>query len=329
MAIEEGPLMTETLQEPPKPESQPPAAESGQPASLPELDDAAVREAIARAEAQGQSPESLTVSDLSQGKPQEPAPQAQKADAPKTDVPEKFLKPDGEVDVEKLQASTKQLDEAIQKKEVNLDAAIEKMLTDYREKERTYKGMPNPARLSAQTASQPESPVVPDVDLQRIEQRLLADFQQNPLATIDTWVDIKVKEKLRPLEEKERDNGIRGNLMAIAKEDPRVIAHVADIRAEFDREPELLQLKNPHKVAWLQVKERLRLGEQPKGVQAQPSKPLSPVLGGGTPPPPPSSSASPGVRAVDQLGQLDLKDKRQEAMGDEYIRALLSKERRF
>jgi hypothetical protein len=83
--------------------------EASQPAFQPleKLDEAAVRAATLKAAQQGIDPFSLTVGDLNQGQvPTEP--KKAQAETP-VEVPEKFKKPTGEVDVEKLKASTSSL----------------------------------------------------------------------------------------------------------------------------------------------------------------------------------------------------------------------------
>jgi hypothetical protein len=99
------------------------------------------------------------------------------------------------------------------------------------------------------------------------------------------------------------------------------------INGVLSREPELYNLRNPHEVAWLKVKEEMRLGE-PFQAQAQPSKAPSPVLGGGTPPSAPSVAIPQTPQnIVSNLDKIDLRDRRQEAMADEAIRAFLSRGR--
>ena len=333
MSIEEGQIQTETLQEPPKPESQP-NAPTGQPAAEPVLDDAAVREAIARAEAQGQNPESLTVSDLSQGQPQEPP----KAEAPTLDVPEKFLKTDGKVDVEKLQASTRQLREAVQAKEQALNQVgktVQDYVAEYRALEKQLSSTPNPERLAASLQVPPPPPTSPQtMNDQQLRDLLMQDYKADPIATTAQLIEIAIQKRLEPYENERKDNAIRGNIEQLASKDPRVLQpdYFAAINAKLNawktEDPARLHQKNPHKAAWLEVKEELRLGDpSERPVQAQPSKTPSPVLGGGTPPSVPSSSSPQGVRAVDQLRQLDPRDKKQEAMGDEFIRSLLERKR--
>jgi hypothetical protein len=68
----------------------------------------------------------------------------------------------------------------------------------------------------------------------------------------------------------------------------------------LDEEPGMMRLKNPHKAAWNEVKERLRLGEANTS-PAQPSN-VTPTLGGGAPP---SVSTLPsGPMSVPNLQQL-------------------------
>lgn len=318
MSIEEGPLVVESPQESPKSESQPATAAQSV------LDDAAVRQAIARAEAQGRDPESLTVSDLSQNPTEAPA--------PKLDVPEKFRKPDGEADVEKIQASTKQLDEAIQKKTAAVKT-VEDYLREYREKENQFRQMPNPSRLAADLPVPQPSPAPQgnpaNMSDQQLREILMRDYQTDPIATTAQLIEIAIQKRLEPYEKERQDNVVRGNLEHLIAKDPRVMQPEVfeAIKAKLDSNSDLWKLKNPHKAAWLEVKEELRLGDPPaKADSAQPSKIPSPVLGGGTPPSSPSSSGQ-APRSIDVLKQLDPRDKKQEAMGDEMVRSLFARER--
>ena len=92
-------------------------------------------------------------------------------------------------------------------------------------------------------------------------------------------------------EEIAKEQAIRQNLATLAERDKRVLQpeFFQAINQEIASDPGYRKLKNPHKAAWNEVKERLRLGEPQ--APAQSSKQPSPVLGGGTPPPVPSSNA--------------------------------------
>ncbi len=261
----------------------------------PLLDEAAVRAAVMAAEASGQDPTKLQIGDVAKiQEPQVPSKAAQ-AELP-ADVPEKFRKPNGEVDVEKLNASTRQLDEAIQKKQEGLQDVnkfVEDQLRAYKEKERMLRGLPNPARLAAQMPAPPPPPQNPaDLSNEQLEAMINQDLRNNPARTIANLVQLAIQREIEPINEEKKDSRVRGNLRDLAERDPRVIANIATINAKLDENPELWNLKNPHKAAWLEVKEDLRLGELATA-QAQPSKPVAPVLGGGTPPPAPSSSSGP------------------------------------
>ena len=155
MTITEGPLFVEPVKESAGPQSQPIEAlpKGGAP-----LDDAAVREAIGRAESAGQDPLSLTLSDLAQGQTQNPV-SSEALKAP--EVPQKFLKPDGGVDVEKLQASTRQLGEVLKDKETAVQKTVEDYLREYRELETRFKGLPNPDRLAPPPAQVPPQMIPP------------------------------------------------------------------------------------------------------------------------------------------------------------------------
>jgi len=294
MEIQEGPIVQEGSTEIVTPQEQSPA--TPQPAFQPSLplDEATVRAAVMQAEASGEDPTRLKVGAVEQIQDPKQPPKAAQAETP-VEVPEKFKKPNGEVDVEKLNASTKQLDEAIQTKQEKLQDVnkfVEEALKQFKEKERQLHSMPNPDRLAAQLPVQPapQAPVAPNQysDAQ-LEAMINADFQANPARTVAQLVQLALQRELQPITEERKDNQIRGNLKELVTKDPRVITNIGAINAKLQENPELWNLKNPHKAAWLEVKEDLRLGELSQA-QTQPSKPVAPVLGGGTPPPAPSSS---------------------------------------
>lgn len=289
-------------------------SQSSQPANPPvpeKLDKATVRAATIRAAEQGLDPFEMTVGDLSnQGQPTVPQKSAQ-AETP-VDVPEKFKKPNGEVDVEKLKASTERLDEAIQKKEEALQKSIDDYVSDYRAKEARFKNLPNPDKLVPPTPPQvPVSP--PQLDPVAMRARIEADFERDKIGTLADLVDIIVAQKMSkevaPLKEDleqvrldRQDRQLRNNLKDLAERDPRILNPkvFSAITSKLDADPDLWKLKNPHKAAWLDVKDELRLGELSQ-VPAQPSRPPSPILGGGTPPPAPSSSGD--TLSIDTLLQ--------------------------
>lgn len=297
MSVVEGPLIQEGQMgivenpAPPSANSQP----AFQPA--PKLDEAAVRAAVMQAEANGEDPTRLMLSAVAQIKSPEQPPQAAQADTP-VEVPEKFKKPNGEVDVEKLNASTKQLDEVIQKKKEELQAVVpdvnkfvEEQLRAYKDKERQLRSLPNTARVAAQAA--PPAPVVPtspaEIPNDQLEAMINQDIRNNPARAIADLVQLAIRRELEPINEEKKDGRIRSNLKELAERDPRVVANVAAINAKLEENPQLWNLANPHRMAWLEVKEDLRLGEL-TSAPTQPSKAPAPVLGGGTPPPAPSSS---------------------------------------
>lgn len=298
------------------------------------LDDAAVRAAIVQAESQGIDPMALPMEAILNpapvsATPPEVAPPAFMA--PKEIVPEKFLKPDGSADVEKIQASTRRLDEEIQKKEEALATAksIDDYIKDYRERENRFKNLPNLDRLAAQNAPPAAPlPINPEqMTTQQLEALIRQDYQADPIMTTTRLIDIAIQKALEPSRAKEQDDVIRKNVESLATQDVRVLDPqvFSAITEKLRSTPQLWHLPNPHRAAWLEVKEELRLGE-PSKAQAQPSRLLSPVLGGGTPPSGPSSQ--PPVTAhtiVSNLDKLDLKDRRQEEMGDAAIRAMLGR----
>lgn len=302
------------------------------------LDDNAVRQALMNAVANNQDPMSVTMSDLAQVSsttpakvetPSQPAPVEMALE--KIDVPEKFLKADGAVDVEKLQASTKQLDEAVKAKEAAVQKTVDDYLREYRGLEDKFRNLPNPTRLAADLPPPPPQPAplplpqqMNDQQLREIIQR---DYQVDPIGTTAQLIELAIQQKLEPIHRKERESTVRENLAAIAKGDPRVLdQRVFDaINVKLAQHPEYRALPNPHRTAWLEVKEDLHLGELSQA-QAQPSK-LSPVLGGGTPPSAPSTQPIAPQNVIGHLDRLDLRDRTQEAAGDEAIRAMLSRHR--
>lgn len=289
----------------------------------PPLDDSAVRKAIALAEANNQDPQTITMAEFAS--PVEPKP----PEIP-TEVPQKFLKPDGEVDVEKIQASTRQLDEAIAKKEEAISRTVDDYMKEYNERQTKFRTMPNPERLAANLpqAIPPQpvvsvQPTIPPVD-QQLEEIVRRDYQADPLATTTRLIDLIVQKRFEPLEIRERAEATRSNLQELAAKDSRILREdvFAAINAKIASDPDIATRKNPHKAAWLEVKEEMRLGE-PSQVQAQPSKTLSPVLGG-SPPPSALSVSNPTTQEVlSNLHKLDIRDKSQEALGDEAVRKAL------
>lgn len=276
----------------------------------PALDDAAVRAAIVQAEANNQDPMTIRTDELSQA-PVNPA--------PTVPVPQKFLNKDGVVDVEKIKASTAQLDAANQNREPV--KSVDDYLKEYQEKEKLFRAqtVPKAAPVSAQ-------PVAPLADPTNFDEIVRRDFQADPLGTLTRLTNLMIEQKFAPIEEKEKLNATRTNLQGLVEKDPRILQPevYAAINAKLASEPDLWKLKNPHKAAWLEVKEEMRLGDPTPG-QAQPSRLPSPVLGGGTPPSAPSTSVQPNPQdVISNLHTLDLRKKDQEALGDEAIRKLLA-----
>lgn len=296
---------------------EPPQAVS-QPAFQPtteKLDGKAVREATLKAAAQGIDPFSMTVGDLNQG--QQTASSHKETRVETTvEVPEKFKKPTGEVDVEKLKTSTRQLDEAIQKKEAELQKSVDDYVKAYKEKEAKFKNLPNPAKLNAglEQAPVPQTPPAPQVpmDMAQLRARIAEDLQRDYVGTtfdlIDIAVNRRLSQEIAPLKQdaeelriERQDRQLRTNLQELAEKNPIIMNEKVfnAIQNKLQDNPELWTLKNPHKAAWLEVKDEMRLGEVPSGNPAQPSRTPSPILGGGTPPPTPSSSE--GTLSVDTL----------------------------
>lgn len=280
----------------------------------PTFDDAAVRQAIAQAEANNQDPMTIRTDELpSQGQvPNQP---------PAVEVPTKFLKTDGEVDVEKIQASTRQLDEALAKRDPVPQKTVDDYLREYQEKEKLFRSgtVPKAEVPAAPVAQVPVSNLPTD-----FEEIVRRDYAADPLGTTTRLLDLMIQKKFGPIEEREKVEATRANIQKLVEKDVRVLQPevYAAINAKLAADPDLWKLKNPHKAAWLEVKDEMRLGE-PSGAQAQPSRP-SPVLGGGTPPSAPSSSVIQPQNVLANLHKLDIRDKNQEALGDEAIRKALA-----
>jgi hypothetical protein len=303
--------MSEVIMEPPRtppPGKSQPIESIVAPTDTP-MDDSQVRAAIALAVANNQDPMTIRTDEVPS---QTPAPK-------QNEVPAKFLKPDGAVDVDKIQASTRQLDEAIQNKQ----ALVQKSVDDYLEMERKFRTMPNPEKLAAQITQAPIAPIpTGQLTPQQQEEIVRRDYAADPLGTTTRLLELMLQEKFRPIEERNQIDERRANIQKIAEKDPRILQsdYFDAVNAKLQQDPDLWKLKNPHKAAWLEVKEEMRLGEVPNGTQALP-RGLSPVLGGGSPPSAPSSSVQPSGNI--DITSLDLRDRKQEAMGDEAMRAML------
>jgi hypothetical protein len=211
-------------------------------------------------------------------------------------VPEKFKTPEGTVDEDKLKASSKQLDVAIEGKQKSID----EILSEYKTKEKQFAELSQKkSELQKQTSSLPIAPMAPpppptDPQMAQIHQQLLADMQRDPVGTSIMLNQAIVQKEIGPLlerlrqdDEARRDSSMREGLARLAQDDPRILnpQYFAVVNQILDEDPGMMRLKNPHKVAWNEAKERLRLGEQ-----ARPSTP-TPTLGGGAPP---SVSTLPG-----------------------------------
>ncbi len=294
---------------------------SAQP-QLPSMDESSVRAAVMQAEADGNEVANLAqTSGLDKIVPIVPAPQVQPQD-----VPAKFKNPDGTVDVQKITDSTRQLDAAIEQKQLS----VEEALAQYKAKETQFRNLPsNPAQVQryaqeqaqaqvaqppAPPAYAPPPPAVPPPD--QLQAQIQQEFQRDPIGTMVDLVKAVTLNQQKPvmdfiekLREQERDNGVRTNLQQLAQEDPRVLHPqvYAEIVKEMDNDPGYRQLRNPHKAAWNEVKGRLRLGEVQ--TPAQPSRTATPILGGGTPPPVPSSAGQATPQNLLQaIGQMKTPD---------------------
>jgi len=278
----------------------------------PPMDDNAVREIFAKAAADGAEDLNATITTTApapQGQPPvaaQPPVTAQPVQPPpvgtsvpqKEGIPSKFQKPDGTVDEEKLKASSARLDEA--------QKTVDDLLADYKAKEKEYHQKSAEAKqIQAQIPGIPNAPLMTaplPPEAEAIRQQLLALQQQDPIAfAVEIARAVSRKEATdiaapalqvaEVMAQQQRDSSLRGNISALADRDPRILN--PQIYAEFQKElndpsENYFALKNPHKAAWNEVKERLRLGE-PTTAQAQPSNLSpnggSPTLGRGSPTP--------------------------------------------
>jgi hypothetical protein len=269
--------------------------------NTPPMDDNAVRAIFAKAASEG-------IDDLNAVVPLsapmgEPSP-AITSSQPTLDVPAKFKLPDGTVDEEKLKASTTRLNEVVETKAKTVDE-LAKEYKDLQAKlgllGREEGKLKQEIVTQSQVQSQPLSPVPapmiqPNQDMEAIRQQLLQLQQNDPIAfAVEIARHVARKEAtdvagpalqmVQASLEQGRDNQIRGNIAALAESDPRILQHYGEVTKELESDPAYFRLKNPHKAAWNEVKERMRLGEAPQRVPAQPSMAPSPTLGRGSPTP--------------------------------------------
>lgn len=304
--------------------------------NVPSLSDADVRKAIVEAEAKGIDPDRLTVSEMADLQTATPAKaaesprispdQAINPNAVKLEVPDQFRNPDGEPNVDKIKDATKVLDEAIQKKEGQIEKSVEDYLREYKEKQTKFRNTPNPEKFAERLRQEP-APSALGLSDQQLREMIMNDYRIDPISTTTQLIEAAVQRHLEPFSEEKRERALRANVESLAKDDPRILNDrvYAAINKELESNPELWKLNNPHRAAWLEVKERLRLGEPPaRAAQAPSSRPPSPVLGAGAPPSAPSPS---DYRASSRtaLDSLDLRDRKQEAMGDEMLRKALER----
>lgn len=303
--------------------------------NVPALSDADVRRAIEGAEKQGIDPNALTVTEMAELQKETPAPkaaenprispdQAVNPNAVKLEIPDQFKTPDGEADVEKIKDATRQLDEATQKKEEAIQKTAEDYLKEWKEKQTKFRNLPNPEKMGERLRAQEPAPRS-DLTDQQLREMIQNDLRVDPLGTITQLIEATVQRNFEPLHEEKRERALRQNVEQLAQSDPRILnAKVyAEINKELEANPKLWTLDNPHEFAWLKVKERLRLGEAVRP-QTPSSRPPSPILGVGAPPSAPSPS---GYRQAPKtaLETLDIRDKKQEAMGDEMLRRALER----
>ena len=289
-------------------------------APTPPMDEASVRAAVMKAESEGKEVADISAQTSGLDKIV-PIPSVNPQD-----VPAKFLKPDGTVDVQKITDSTKQLDAGIEKKQLT----VEEALAQYKEKERQFRNLPsNPAQVQryvqdqVQSQAQPQAPqpvpvATPPID--QLQAQIAQEYQRDPIGTMVDLTRALIQNQQKPvldfiekLREQERDNGIKSNLSQLAKDDPRILQPqvYAEILKEMESDPGYTQLRNPYKAAWNEVKGRLRLGDIQ--TPAQPSRTATPILGGGTPPPVPSSASGPASpqNLLAAIGQIKTTEEQQ------------------
>lgn len=276
---------TELRQEPPK---FVPSTEG----NTPPMDDNAVRAIFAQAAAEGKDDLNETVvltAPLGQ-----PLPTAPVLASPPPEVPAKFQKPDGTVDEEKLKNSSAQLNEALQAKA----KTVEELLLEYKESQKKLGQLGNQeGQIKKEMAQVPQAPAPlfqPDQNMDAIRQQLLQLQQTDPIAfAVEIARAVSRKEATdiaapmlqvaQNMAEQERDGNVRRNIAALAEQDPRILQLYGEVTKELESDPAYFRLKNPHKAAWNEVKERMRLGEAPARAPAQPSMIPSPTLGRGSP----------------------------------------------
>lgn len=285
-----------------------------------DMDEAAVRAAVLKAEAEGKDPAKIPVSALAQGS----EPSGSTPDKP-AQIPDKFKTADGGVDVEKLKASTEALQEGIQQKQEKLEKTVEDYLKEYRELENKFRTMPNPQKLEANLRQETPPPAPPQMTDEQLRAKLSADFQRDFVGTttdlIDIIVERRMKEKmavveepLRRIVEDQQTEKMREAIKAVAEKDSRVLqsGYYNAIQEKLKAEPDYWKLKNPFRSAWNDVKDEMRLDDSPKASQAQSSKPASPILGGGTPPPTPSQGTVLNLNNFEKAVQgVNLRDPRE------------------
>ena len=302
--------------------------------NVPALSDVDVRRAIVEAEKQGIDPNALTVTEMANLQKETPLQaddsprispdQSINPNAVKLEVPDQFRNQDGEADVEKIKDATRQLDEATQKKEEKIARTVDDYLKEYKDKQTKFRNLPNPEKMGERLRTQ-EPPQQNGLNDQQLREMILNDYRIDPLGTTTNLIEAVISRHLEPFTEEKRERSLRQNIGALAEDDPRILDErvFKAVNDELIANPRLWQLENPHRAAWLEVKERLRLGESPKRTLAQPSRPPSPVLGAGAPPSAPSPSGSRQARSV--LETLDIRDRKQEALGDDMIRKALER----
>ena len=304
--------------------------------NVPSLSDADVRNAIVAAEAKGIDPDRLTVTEMAELQNVTPAKaaesprispdQAVNPNAVKLDIPDQFRKSDGEPDVDKLKDETKRLNELTQAKEEKIEKSVEDYLREYKESQNKFRNTPNPEKFEERLRTQ-ELAAPSHLTDQQLREMIMNDYRVDPISTTTQLIEAAVQRHLQPFSEEKRERSLRANVEALAKDDPRILNDkiFAEIKKELDANPHLWSNPNPHRSAWLEVKERLRLGEPPqRAAQAQPSRPPSPVLGAGAPPSAPSPSEY-RTSSKTALDSLDVRDKKQEAIGDEMMRRALER----
>ena len=208
-------------------------------------------------------------------------------EATKVEVPEKFQKPDGSIDTEKLAKSTLSAEEALNKY-LTMEKDLKRKQNELRVKDNPYLAQPAP-----QAPTAPQIPV--DVPFsQRVSQDIAAQGVDPALAQALSPVLIKLftaaeesayersQVRVNNLEQVSAENTTRQQVEAIGKRDPWVYTKEgSDALARIlDEQPYLWNAKDPYKAAYVHYKGNQSVASQsvPQVSTATPTaRPSAPV----------------------------------------------------